>query len=453
MLFPAVDFTVGFSLALIVLAVLGGSRLPWHAAASAAILYALIQIAALAGFGLYANVRARVSAPTLDEVGRIVGALTVATWVFFLGASAAGRPSLSAGKLALVWAVTVPSIAAARFALRRLSLSARGGEPTLILGAGAVGQSIALKLLEHPRSGVDVVGFVDPHPRALIDPRLGVIPIHGDLEQFESVLDRTGARRIVIAFSHIDTAAALSIVRTCDRRGIDVDVVPRLYELFANKPRVDAVCGIPLLGLPPVRPSYLDELAKRALDMGVSAVLLVLLAPVFALISIAIRLDSPGPAIFRHVRVGRHGRLFKMVKFRTMLDGADERQEWMRARHGSSAPKEPRDSRVTRVGRILRRTSLDELPQVWNVLLGHMSLVGPRPLPVYEFVGQPGVDGMRIEVRPGLTGLWQVLGRSDIDFEERMALDYLYARNRSLAWDLRLLAETVGAAVRGKGAY
>lgn len=423
--------------------------------AGALVLVALFQLVSLAGYGVYSDPRARASAPTLVEFGRILGALTTAFWVYFVLTEALSDSVLSVESLAVAWLLSIALVLAGRFAMRRVWLAARAPDRALVLGAGKVGQALALQLLDQRGSAVQIAGFLDPEPRDPIDPRLERLPVFRGLDELESALEATRATRVVIAFSRLDAAAVLEIVRECDRRGVDVDVVPRLYELFANRPRLDAVGGIPLLGLPPVERSAFELAAKRALDVAVAAVSLVLLAPLLLFIAALIRLDSPGPALYRHSRVGRHGGTFRMVKFRTMELGADEREEWLKSREqpGSWPVKHREDKRITRVGRFLRKTSVDELPQLWNVLRGDMSLVGPRPLPIYEHAVGDRVDGMRLEVRPGLTGLWQVLGRSDVEFDERMRLDYLYARNQSLAWDLHLIARTVAAIVRGKGAY
>jgi exopolysaccharide biosynthesis polyprenyl glycosylphosphotransferase len=406
---------------------------------------------ALALYGLYADQRGRASHPTLVEGGRLVGALTTGVAVFAVVGSSRGH-TVPLAELALLWACTVAVVFFGRYAYRRALVRRFGGEPTLIVGAGVVGQALALKLLADPKNALRVAGFVDPSPRPLAHPRLEAVPVYESLESFGAALDATGATRVVFAFSSADTADTLAIVRECDRRGVDVDVVPRFFELYAHRPRLDSVGGIPLLGPRSTRGSRLDEAVKRVLDAVVSAFLLVLLLPIMTTIALAIRVETPGSPVFRQRRVGRYGRIFSMVKFRTMTvaSGAEADE----AERTPEIPvKRPDDARVTRVGALLRVTSLDELPQLWNVLRGDMSLVGPRPLPLYEHFAGERVDGQRLEVAPGMTGLWQVLGRSDIAFAERMVLDDLYARNRSLGWDLRLILETVRAVFRRRGAY
>lgn len=195
---------------------------------------------------------------------------------------------------------------------------------------------------------------------------------------------------------------------------------------------------------------------KRAVDLAGAAFLLVALSPVFAAVALAVRLDSPGAALFRQVRVGRHGRCFDCFKFRSMYVDAEARKAALLAQNemrGGVTFKMKRDPRITRVGRVLRKLSLDELPQLWNVLRGEMSLVGPRP-PVPSEVAQYGPDQRRrLEVKPGLTCLWQVQGRSDIPFEQQVALDVAYIESQSFLGDLRILVATIPAVLLGKGAY
>jgi exopolysaccharide biosynthesis polyprenyl glycosylphosphotransferase len=217
--------------------------------------------------------------------------------------------------------------------------------------------------------------------------------------------------------------------------------------------------GTPLLTLPRTRIPRSSLLSKRALDIAVSGTLLILLSPLLLLFAIAIRLDSPGPVIFRQRRVGRLGRPFEILKFRSMYRDADSMKHELaeltlhRGASDSGIFKVANDPRVTRVGRVLRRFSLDELPQLLNIVRGDMSLVGPRPLPEDEHKRITGRYRRRIDLMPGLTGLWQVHGRSNIPFEDMVGLDYLYVTNWSLWRDIKLLVRTLVVVVRARGAY
>jgi exopolysaccharide biosynthesis polyprenyl glycosylphosphotransferase len=446
------------ALALVVLALAAvafepAARVPIRSGYLTIVFYALFGLLAFAAYGLYRPRRA-VSEATLGEVGRIAAALTASSWISFLALDLIGASTLSTGRVAALWLAAIPAVAGARLAARELSTRRFGPEKALVVGAGAVGQQVAARLLSAGKRRLRIVALFDPSPLPTQDERLGGLPVFDNVHDFERALDQSDATRVIFAFSQINVPETLDLVRICDRRGIDVDVVPRLFELFANGVSLDSAEGIPLLSLPSVRPPAYEVVAKRVFDVVASAALLVFLAPLLLFIALLVRLDSPGPAIYRQARVGRNGRIFRMAKFRTMEQNADERADWLLARQETGPGIKPSDdARRTRFGRVLRTTSLDELPQLWNVLRGEMSLVGPRPLPVYEFQGLDGGGATRLEVPPGLTGLWQVLGRSEIPFDERMRLDYLYARNRSLGWDFRLIARTVSAVIRRRGAY
>jgi lipopolysaccharide/colanic/teichoic acid biosynthesis glycosyltransferase len=237
---------------------------------------------------------------------------------------------------------------------------------------------------------------------------------------------------------------------------VQIDIVPRLFELVSPAAPIFTVEGIPLLGLPPPRLTRGARTLKRVLDVALSSVGLVLLAPLFLLLAVLIKLDSPGPVFFRQPRVGAGGRVFVMLKLRTMWPDADVRKSEFahlnsHARPGGDARmfKIERDPRATRLGAFLRRYSLDELPQLINVLKGEMSLVGPRPLVPEEAQHVYDWALRRLDLKPGITGIWQVLGRSAIPFEEMVRLDYLYVTNWSLWRDCLLLLRTLPVVARG----
>ncbi len=225
-------------------------------------------------------------------------------------------------------------------------------------------------------------------------------------------------------------------------------MVPRLYELVSPGVGLHTVQGIPLVGLPQLSLSSSSQLMKRLLDVAVSSIALVILAPFFLVIAAAVKLDSRGPAFFRQTRMGSGGKPFTILKFRTMACDAEERKHeiaHLNQHHGGDERmfKAPSDPRVTRVGAFLRRTSIDELPQLVNVLRGEMSLVGPRPLILEEDSHVLEWARERLRIKPGITGLWQVLGRSDIPFGEMVQLDYLYVTSWSLGGDVKIVAKTI----------
>ncbi|WP_106982490.1 exopolysaccharide biosynthesis polyprenyl glycosylphosphotransferase [Streptomyces megasporus] len=237
--------------------------------------------------------------------------------------------------------------------------------------------------------------------------------------------------------------------------GRDLAVVPGLIEVARHRLRPAEAAGMTVLHVDPAPRRGLPMLLKRATDTVGALLLTVLLAPLLAAVAVAVRLSSPGPALYRQVRVGRNGTTFRMWKFRTMVAAADRMRPELETanEHDGAMFKMRRDPRVTRLGRFLRRSSLDELPQLYNVLVGHMSLVGPRPPLPEEVERYDTTELRRLSVRPGLTGVWQVGGRSDLSWEETVALDLNYVDNWSYARDIDVLARTLRAVVSGRGAY
>ena len=248
----------------------------------------------------------------------------------------------------------------------------------------------------------------------------------------------------------------LDLVRKVRRPDVHLSIVPRYFEIFTSNATFDDVGGVPLVSLPVPRLSRAARVLKRSFDLVVTSVALVVLAPVLLAIAIVVRLDSPGPVIYRQERRGRGGSVFRIAKFRSMHVGADRLRHEIVERNEVDGPLfkiKSGDPRVTRVGGFLRRTSLDELPQLWNVLRGEMSLVGPRPFVLHEADQITGWASRRLDLTPGVTGLWQVLGRNDLPFEEMVKLDYLYVTNWSLWWDVKIFCQTVPVVLRRKGAY
>ena len=258
--------------------------------------------------------------------------------------------------------------------------------------------------------------------------------------------------RIIIAPARADGDEVLNVIRTASSLGVKVSIVPRLLEVVGSSVEFDEVEGVPLLSMRSVRLSRSSQLIKRALDVTASILGLLIVSPLLAVIAVAIKLDSRGPLLFRQRRVGRDGEVFEMLKFRTMIDGAEHHREELR--HLNEADglfKIADDPRITRVGAALRRTSLDELPQLWNVLRGDMSLVGPRPLVAEEDERIQGWHRRRLQLTPGMTGHWQILGSARIPLHEMVNIDYLYVTNWSLWNDVKILIRTIPYVVARRG--
>jgi exopolysaccharide biosynthesis polyprenyl glycosylphosphotransferase len=316
---------------------------------------------------------------------------------------------------------------------------------TLVLGSGEVALQVVGRLQQHPEFGLEPVGFIDDdvhRPGEIGLPYLGTIDSLADLIVFGRV------DRVIIAFSRASHQELLHCIRICRDAGVVVDVVPRLYE-FLDGAHTEQIGGMPLMSIQQPAFSRLSRACKRVLDIAGATVGLFVLAPLLLGVALAIRLDSRGPVLFVQKRSGRGGRFFSLYKFRSMrLDST------VLVRSDGAIVKRPDDDRITRVGRFIRRFSLDEAPQLINVLKGDMSLVGPRPLVVEE---QESLNqtwqARRADLRPGLTGPWQVAGRSHIPFEDMIKFDYQYVAGWSLARDVEILLATLPAVLAGRGAY
>jgi exopolysaccharide biosynthesis polyprenyl glycosylphosphotransferase len=234
-----------------------------------------------------------------------------------------------------------------------------------------------------------------------------------------------------------------------------VRVSANISDILSTRLSLQQVGGLMALSLRPVRLSGAQAVAKRSLDLVLASLSILLLAPLWLILAVAIKLDSRGPVFFRQKRIGRHEQPFEMLKFRTMVNGADLMLDDLRDQNEATGPlfKLRRDPRVTRVGRFLRRWSLDELPQIWNVLEGNMSLVGPRPPLPDEVALYEDWHLDRLEVPPGMTGLWQIKGRSDLPFDDYVRLDLFYIENWSIGYDLYIMAKTLPAVFAGRGAF
>jgi exopolysaccharide biosynthesis polyprenyl glycosylphosphotransferase len=405
--------------------------------------------------GLYDRDAHLVHKSTLDELPKLALSAALGTTVVFFIAPPVlgielGRPqSLLYAAFALLAFCTIR--ASVRTALtRRLS-----PERCLIVGSGFVADTVARKLLAHPEYGVELVGFVDVADELELDieDSSGFATRLGELDQFEELCDEFGVDRVVIAFSSISHERLIDVIRGSKKLGLEISVVPRLFEVIGHQVEVDQVEGMTLLGLRGFGRTRSSLALKRLIDVAIAGIGLLLLCPILILIAVFVRLTSRGPALFVQSRVGRGNKEFSMYKFRTMVDGAHYMKPALVHLNEADGPmfKIEDDPRVTTVGRFLRRTSLDELPQLFNVLRGDMSLVGPRPLVPSEDVHVLGHHRERLDLTPGLTGPWQVLGRTAIPFKEMTKLDYLYVAEWSLWNDIKLLLRTAPVVFQRRG--
>ena len=408
-------------------------------------------------YGLYDHDEERTDHSTADDVVGVFHLVTVGSWLVFASAWLLGFAQPELTKLALFWLLANVTIGAARAGARSLCRRHTSYvQNTVIVGAGDVGQLIARKILQHPEYGLNVLGLVDDRPRER-RPDLGELALLGGMDELRDVVEELGVERVVIAFSNDSSEAILEVIRELAELDVQVDIVPRFFDIVGPGLGIHTVEGLPLIGLPPSRLPRSSRLLKRTLDVALSALALTVLTLPFLVVALLIKLESSGPVYFRQVRMGSEG-TFRIWKFRTMICDADERKgEYAYLNRHALPGGDPRmfkitdDPRVTRVGRWLRRYSVDELPQFLNVLRGEMSLVGPRPLILEEDRHVASWGRKRLQLRPGITGLWQVTGRNDIPFEEMVKLDYRYVASWSLFGDIRLMLKTVPILLRPSG--
>ena len=407
---------------------------------------------------LYDHDEERTDTSVADDVTGVLHLVTLGTWVFLAAGRATGMANPPVLKLVTFWAAAILLVTSFRAVARAYSRRTRTYvQRTVIVGAGAIGNLVARKFQSHKEYGIDVIGFVDSDPRLDLDtPRAA--PVLGSTDMLPRIVKSLRVERVVIAFLRDAHDETLKLIRELKDFDVQIDIVPRLFEILGTNARLHTVEGLPLLGLPPARLASSSRLLKRTIDLVVSSFALTLLAPLFVAIAAAIKLDSRGPILFRQERMGSGDQTFSMFKFRTMVADAEARKsecEHLNMHNGSDGRmfKIPDDPRVTRVGRVLRRFSLDELPQLVNVLAGQMSLVGPRPLILDEDRHVVDWRRKRLDLRPGMTGLWQVLGASEIPFDEMIRLDYIYVTSWSLWGDARLILQTLPALTRRRSAY
>lgn len=321
-----------------------------------------------------------------------------------------------------------------------------GTRNVLIVGAGRRGRDLATALARDPKSRVAVRGFVDDRAPICGD-------VHGRICDLANVVISEFVDEIVVVPPH-DFDTVRRVAREARLSRTNVSVMPELFGLAPESVSFTRFGTVPMLRLHEEHQPRFGLWCKRAFDVVVSGLVLTTLLPLLIMLSCLIKLSSPGPVLYRNLRIGRRGRSFICYKLRTMVSGADDLREELRSRNERNGPifKIVNDPRVTRIGRFLRQYSLDELPQLWNVLKGDMSLVGPRPHPVDDFE-RYGIEHMRrLDAVPGMTGLWQVTAREDPSFERNMALDLEYIARWSFWLDLRILFATLPVVFQGNGA-
>jgi exopolysaccharide biosynthesis polyprenyl glycosylphosphotransferase len=320
----------------------------------------------------------------------------------------------------------------------------------LLVGSGKHIEAVAHALADRSRTRVELVGYVSLTPR----PRNGLRSL-GALEELPAILARERVQEVIIADPDFPQEQAVDVVDRCHQRGVRVSVAPSTMEILIDHAEFIPGQSVPLFELRPPVFQGIDFALKRSFDLVLAGTGLLLAAPLLAAIAVAVKLSSRGPVLYRSIRPGMGCKPFDCLKFRTMREHADQIQADLESLNESSGAlfKIREDPRMTAVGRLLRRFSLDELPQLVNVLRGEMSLVGPRPLPMRDFELLEDWHKKRYHVLPGITGLWQVSGRSKLDFDDLVRLDFLYLERWSIALDLTILLKTIPAVLTRRGAF
>ncbi len=339
-----------------------------------------------------------------------------------------------------------------RLVLGRLRQRGIGVDRALIVGGGEIGRAIMRNVLAQPDLGYRIEGFIDDDPTK---GTIGNFPLLGGTNQLRQVMRARAIDEVIITLPWHAREKIVAIMQDAEAAGARVKIVPDLFQLSLSKIAVDAVGGIPLIGVKDSAISSGTFSLKRVMDVLLTLIVFVLILLPTAIIALLIKLTSPGPVIFEQSRVGRGGKIFTAYKFRTMRVGADEEKEKFAHLNEASGPlfKIRNDPRMTGVGKWLRRTSLDELPQLLNVLRGDMSLVGPRPPLPNEVAQYEEWHKRRLDIAPGMTGLWQVSGRSELTFDEMVMLDLYYIENWSPWLDMWILLKTIPAIFTARGAY
>jgi exopolysaccharide biosynthesis polyprenyl glycosylphosphotransferase len=411
--------------------------------------------------GLYEK---KMRSQVLDGIVPVISGVSVAAMAVAVLGVLLNNEVPDQGEWLRAWFYALLGVGAGRTVLVLAQRRARAlrliGKPVLIMGAGVVGAQVARRLENHPEYGLAPVGFLDEDPRSVAEVGGREVPVLGTIDDLEDAVARTGVRNLIVAFSSVADARVSRLIPRCQELGVDVMVVPRMFDLINDRVGYDTVGGLPLLSFTAVDPKGASFAVKHALDRVLAALMLVVFSPVLLAAAIAVKLSSPGPVLFKQRRVGRDGRVFDFYKFRSMREperSTAEPEEDQSALEfllaGDVAPGgvEGADRR-TAVGRFLRGSSLDELPQLFNVLRGDMSLVGPRPERP-EFVELFRNDilryGDRHRVKSGITGWAQVHGlRGQTSLAERVEWDNYYIAHWSLGLDLKILALTLVALFR-----
>jgi exopolysaccharide biosynthesis polyprenyl glycosylphosphotransferase len=442
------DLIAAVSALVLAVELVGNAQLSFWPALAAAPLLTLVMKAA----GLYDRDENLLRKTTLDEAPALLAVASLYAFCIWLVAPFVVDGGMRRAEVVALAALSFVLLAAGRVLMRALTVAGTAPERCIVIGGASAAQRVADKLGSVHGVRAELVGRVPLPGERRASERGGTVPVLGDMAGLGLVIAGEDIERAIIAFEGPDSEELLGTIRLVKALGVKVTVLPRLLEVVGSAASYDDLDGLPLLGVRRYGLSRSSHLLKRSLDVVGASLALLVVAPLFLVAAVAIKLDSRGPVFFRQRRVGRGSKTFDMFKFRSMVAGADGAKEDLRDRNEAVGLfKIERDPRITRVGKLLRATSVDELPQLVNVLKGDMSLVGPRPLVPDEDRMIEGWQRRRLNFRPGMTGMWQVFGASRIPMHEMVKIDYLYGANWSLWGDLKILARTVPVVLGRRG--
>ncbi len=407
-------------------------------------LVVILWVTGNASFGLYQRIRSKTGFEDLTKILKadFMGLLILMAMGFLFKEYDFGR------SVVLLTGITnFIFLSAGRWLFRKyekhLIKKGIGVTRALIIGAGTTGIRALQKITDDPEMGYEVVGFLDDDPLKQ-GKKIGKTPVLGPLSALRETVIKNKVDEIIFAIPGLPHKRILSMIMEVDDLDLTIRVVSDLFGVLAHETNIDLIEDFPIFDLKGGRAGPLYDIAKRIFDLVLATAGLIITLPLWVIIAIAIKLDSPGPVLFKQERVGKNGKIFIMYKFRTMYKDTPK---------FSYAPSDKNDPRITRVGRFLRTTSLDELPQLINVIKGEMSLVGPRPEMPFIVEQYEDWQRKRLEVLPGITGLWQILGRKDLPLHENLEYDFYYIKNRSFWLDLSILLKTIPILIKRKGAY
>ena len=417
-----------------------------------AVLFSPVWILVLKVHGLYDNDHRRIRHSTFDELSRLISASAIGTLLLdgLLALSPAG--ALSSESAILVGVVSFFGCFLSRATVRFVWHRTAGVATGIVIGPQSAAEMVARRVATHPETRLRLIGYLADQPT---NGGEGQLPRLGAIDDVHRVAQRYGVERVVVTELAMSASAAERLIEKCKAAGLALTFLPQHHGLLGPGIELNRLAELPVLDFRFSDPPRSTIALKRATDVVVSGVLLALLLPLLAAVALVILLDSGRPVFFRQKRAGKDGAPFMMLKFRTMVVDAEERLSELVDLEELDEPvfKIQNDPRITRSGRFLRRTSLDEIPQFINVLKGEMSLVGPRPEEEAVVALYDERQRMRLAVKPGLTGPMQVYGRGDLTFEERLAIERDYLDNLSVTGDLAIILRTPAAVIRGDGAY